>query len=151
MTRDAILEKLTDILNTPPRDGRDVIYGLVKIRKMIEHDAQASYYWVLRFFCDWALHTKLTRDLAQRIMTILDERLGHHVQGAPESLDSDGMAWELFSFTLFVRQLLDFFQQHGLPKVWVEDWSTWQRVCALYGDVAANRHPGQVGYSHSPP
>jgi len=132
MTRNEIAEELFDLMNKPPERKQDVVHALVQIRKILEYDCEKNT--ALRFYCDWALHTKLDRSGAKHILGILDERLGRYRPWSPESIDPDGKVSEILSFNLLQRYLLDFSQRNDLPTVWSEDWFAWQKTITLYGE-----------------
>jgi len=74
MGRTAIEEKLTHHLSSrgPLTESR-IVYILVETRKLLELQDELGKYPTLRFFCDWALHTTLSRAGAQRILQLFDQ------------------------------------------------------------------------------
>lgn len=135
MTRSAIHEELSSLMNVPPSDRRDLSHALSRIRKVLEHDGAKGTSWTLVFFCDWILHTKLDRDAARKVLTTLDERLGRVVPGQPESIDPDGMVMNILSFELFRLTLWKFLGANDLPTVWVADDFVWRKTAILYGEL----------------
>jgi len=75
MGRTAIEEKLTHHLsNKGPLTEARVVYILVETRKLLELHDELDKYPTLRFFCDWALHSKLSHSrTTQPILRIFDE------------------------------------------------------------------------------
>ncbi|HXX17956.1 MAG TPA: hypothetical protein VEJ46_01000 [Candidatus Acidoferrum sp.] len=134
MTRNEIAEELFELMNKPPERKQDVVHALVQIRKILEYDGERDAFSALRFYCDWALHTRLDRRGAKLILGILDDRLGRYQPWIPESIDPDGKVLQILSFNLFQRQLYDFLRRNDLPTVWAEDWFAWQKTIALYGE-----------------
>ena len=53
MTRDAIADELFPLLNEEPTSKERVVYVLLKIRKMLEHDKPTNDYGILNFYCNW--------------------------------------------------------------------------------------------------
>jgi hypothetical protein len=135
MTRSAIHEELSVLMNRPPGDRKDLSHALSRIRKILEHDGAKASCWTLVFFCDWVLHIKLDRHAAREILTVLDERLGRVVPGKPESIDPDGKVMEILSFELLRHHLWKFLAQNQLPTVWVEDDFVWRKTAILYGEL----------------
>lgn len=111
---------------------QDVVYALVEIRKILDYDGYNTDS-VLRFYCDWALHTRLNHRGAQQILNILDQRLGQYRPWSPESIDPDGMVRQILSFNLFQRHLFEFLHRNDLPKLWAEDLFAWQQTIILCG------------------
>ena len=138
MTRSEIAEELFELMNKPPERKQDVVHGLVQIRKILEYDGAKNASPSLRFYCDWALHTKLDRSGAKHILGTLDERLGRYRPWSPESIDPDGKVAQILSFNLFQISLLHFLRRNDLPTVWSEDWFAWQKTITLYGDQVRN-------------
>lgn len=133
--RDAIIRKLESYLAIAPSSEADVVYVLVEIRKILEHDEQAGIFSTLSFYCDWAVHVKLDRRGARQILQLLDDRLGHFDPANPGSLDRDGKALDVLSFGLLREHLHRFCESKGLPTVWTEDEAPWQKFLLLYAEV----------------
>jgi hypothetical protein len=112
-----------------------VVYAIVEIRKMLEHDAQIRQFETLAFFCDWAVHTRLNRYGARQIVTLLDDRLSHFDPAHPGTVDPDGLVHKILSFDLFREQLLEFLRRNDLPTMWAEDDFIWKKFVVLYGEV----------------
>jgi hypothetical protein len=136
VTRSALHEELSSILNVLPSNRRDLSHALSRIRKVLEYDGARGVCWALVFFCDWILHTKLDRKAARKLLTALDERLGRSVPGKPESFDPDGMVLNILSFELFRQHLWNFLETNDLPTVWVADDFVWRKTAILYGELA---------------
>lgn len=134
MTRSEIAEGLFDLMNKPPERKQEVVYALVQVRKLLEHDGNRDEASLLRFYCDWAFHTKLDRRGAAYILRILDERLGQYRRWSPENIDPDGRVGQVLSFDLFNRGLSDFLRRNDLPTVWTKDWFAWQKTIMFYGE-----------------
>ncbi|MBI4459178.1 MAG: hypothetical protein HY648_03840 [Acidobacteria bacterium] len=75
MTRLEITHKLKQALSKPPKNERDVVYILVEIRKLLELTGNEQKYFWLKFFADWACHTKMDRKTAKELLDRLDSEL----------------------------------------------------------------------------
>lgn len=133
MTRDAIADELFPLLNEEPTTKERVVYVLLKIRKMLEHDKKPADYVMLNFFCDWVAHTELSFAGARKVLAMLDERLPTFYR-KPEQWDPDGVVHNILSFHLLRQQLSKFLQGNDLPTRWVEDDFTWIAVVRFYGE-----------------
>lgn len=60
--RDEIQKKLENILNKDKFGENDVNSAIIKIRKLLEVDENT--FEILKFYCDWALHTKINNTKA---------------------------------------------------------------------------------------
>ena len=60
MARDEIIEKLDKFLSDydPINEECQVIYLMVEIRKVIDHERSSTTYPLLKFYGDWAVHTE---------------------------------------------------------------------------------------------
>jgi len=134
MTIHAIAKQLGEHMNKAPADGPGLMYALVKIRKVLEHEKKKTAYWTLTFFCDWTLHTQLEREGAKKILDLLDKRIWSFNPAKPETIDPDGMVSKILSFDLFREHLLGFLKRHDLPTVWAEDEFAWKQTVVLYGE-----------------
>jgi len=134
VTQSAIEAQLRELVNKPPANKQDVVYALVEIRKVLEHANQRKALWTLTFFCDWALHTKLDRAGASKILGMLDARLGRFNPAKRDQFDENGMIHEILSLNLFRQHLLAFLTQNHLPTVWAEDQFAWNKTLMFYGD-----------------
>ena len=128
-----IIEKLTQHMQAFPEREADVVYALAQVRKILEYGEVGDFH-TLQFFCDWALHTRLDRSVAQRMLKTLDGQFRHYDSKKPWAIDPGGKALEIFSFRLFWQQLAKFCEKHELPTVWV-DYLNWKQVVKLYGEI----------------
>ncbi len=129
------MEKLAGHMNKPPATEADVFYALGEIRKVLEHDCERKTSWVLTFFCDWALHTKLEGAGARQILRKLDERLSRFNPAEPGSIDPDGEVSQILSFDLLRGSLFEFCKRNDLPTAWAEDEFWWRKFVVLYGEL----------------
>ena|ERR1041385_655474 len=71
MGRDALHDKLGRALQEPIASEAQVVYIIVELRKLMElngHTEDDSPYFALNFYCSWAVHTKMSRSGAKRIV-----------------------------------------------------------------------------------
>jgi hypothetical protein len=137
MSREQVKDKLTAVLNRPPQDGCEVIYALVKIRKVLEFDNSKRLFPFLNMLCDWVLHTQLAGTGAQQVVGMLDARLIQK-EWKPEDDRDDRGLFDIFSLDLFRHDFRRFLNTQRLPLVWVDDMFAWQEFLVLYGDEVLN-------------
>jgi hypothetical protein len=117
MGRAAIEEKLHRQLSSkaPLTEGR-VVYILVETRKLLELQGELKKYPALRFHCDWALHTRLNRGEAKRILRLFDQAhpLLCSSQTLPQSLNRE--ITDITNLRSFERDFDEFLTDHNLPK-----------------------------------
>jgi hypothetical protein len=121
-------------MNRPPRNSPELVYVLVKIRKFLEHSNLKKQFWMLTFFCDWVLHTKLDRSGARKILEIFDSQLGKFNPAEPDKLHWKDEALKTLSLDVLRDQLLDFLNQSRLPSVWAKDEFVWKDTLRFYGE-----------------
>lgn len=107
MKEDLINQKIRAELNNLPIDTEArVMYLLVQIRKVLEHDTINNT--LLSFYGDWVVHTKLDRKFARQVLKeVADENseFGHHIR----------------SFRLIKGEMANFFQKYYLPTDLVDN------------------------------
>jgi len=72
MGRHAIVDKLDGEFNKGISSQAQVVYVLVEIRKLIEMTHRTDQYLTLVFYCEWALHSRLDRTGALRLLQKFD-------------------------------------------------------------------------------
>ncbi|HXM97186.1 MAG TPA: hypothetical protein VN982_01790 [Candidatus Dormibacteraeota bacterium] len=140
MTRSAIAEELWSLLNGEPQKKGDVVHVLVQIRNVLEQDGKPAKYAVLKFFCDWVAHPKLTGAGARTVLRMFDEQLPTFF-GKPENVDPQGVVSKILSLDLLRHELLAFFRakENDLPTRWAEDEFTWKTVVQFYGQQVLDK------------
>lgn len=128
-----ILEKLNSFLrkHSPPKEECDVVYLLVEIRKILDHE-NSEKYPILRFYSDWAVHTrkdKKTKEI-KKVMESIYKEIVLREQNASYII----MNPAIISFADFKELRIEigsFLNDHGLPEGLVlEDWKTFKRFLA---------------------
>jgi hypothetical protein len=72
MSQSTIFSKLERELQLDITTERQVVYILVEIRKAIEQAGELAKYFALDFYCSFALHTRMSRAGARRILERFD-------------------------------------------------------------------------------
>ncbi len=77
MAREEIIEKLNEFLNNhiPLTEECHAVYLMVEIRKILDHKrttGQSEDFSLLRFYCDWTVHTEKTK-ITDNMKKIMDE------------------------------------------------------------------------------
>ncbi len=137
MGRAAIEEKLDRHLSSKaPLTEARVVYILVEIRKLLEmlerQEEEDNYPW-LRFYCDWALHTKMDRKAAQRILCLFDRV--HPLLCANQTLPHglEQQITEITNLRLFERDFDQFLTDYNLSKDILHD--RWTKFVHSYAAV----------------
>jgi len=134
LTRKAIELQLATYMNRPPKNAAEIVYVFVKIRKFLEHSNLRNKLWMLTFFCDWLLHTKLERNGARRILEMFDNKLERVNPAEPNRLYWKDDVLKILSLDILRNQLTDFLCQNHLPSVWAQDDFAWKEALGFYGE-----------------
>lgn len=138
-----ILRKLHDEFQQKIRSERQVVYIMAQIRKVIEDDEKFE---VLKFHCDWVMHSRLDRRSAKELLDKLNSRYDdvHGANGTPEAIKKLGQELGLEALH---AEFHKFLKQHGLDdsfcnaEWWFGFLSYYLRViqdCPLGGEAQAD-------------
>jgi len=133
--RDAIVEKLSRHLSSPPSSEADVVYAFVQVRKLMERSNAASMYPRLKFFCDWVVHGALAGAEAQQVLIEIDDRLKSHDSRKPWEIDPDGRVGALLSHQELCAELDRYLEAAGVTQIWTKDPALWNKVSGLYSEI----------------
>src|ERR1022692_4292685 len=132
MSKPAIIDKLEKFLNKhmPPNEECLVIYLLVEIRKILEHENNGKYP-LCRFYADWCVHTakdKVTQQIKLIIQGIQKEFFDSIVKGLP--INKEPKLHDFLSMDELRKELRGFLQDHGLPDSIIEraNWVGFQSL-----------------------
>jgi hypothetical protein len=133
----ALLEKLNkELLSTAELTEARVVYMLVCARKLMELSNQKGRFPSLNFYCNWALHSKLTRRDAIDVIKLFD-----NVEDAVERADIQAehtarMALHrtIYGFNLGT-DFESFLKVHGLPSDVLEPGRRWLHFLDVYSRI----------------
>jgi len=131
-------EKLAkELACTEPLTEPRVVYMLVCIRKLMELDG--SRFSALRFHCDWALHTRLDRKEAVRIIKMFDDleqalRIGDKARTETARAELH----RIVNYSAFRRELKQFLESHKLSPDLSVDAGRWTRFWDVYLHVISD-------------
>jgi hypothetical protein len=116
--------------NEPLTEAR-VVYMLVCVRKLMELDGINLP--SLRFHCDWALHSRLDRKEAVRIIKMFDD-LEHALRAGDEATinAARGELHKTVNYSVFRKELGQFLKKHKLPTELSVDAKRWTRFWDVY-------------------
>lgn len=139
MARSEIIEKLSTFLNKNKTFNEEchVVYLLVEIRKILEHDNEREYK-LLKFFCDWTVHTKKDRSMGG-IVNIVSEidRLVSSVDKI--TTEQNEQILKFLEMKELRRELSQFFPSRFLPDNLTEDDLTWSTFVDTLAQVLSGQ------------
>jgi hypothetical protein len=125
MARHSIVDKLYLELQRPIETEMQVVYILVELRKMLEHDGKKKQYPVLNMYGNWAVHTKLSgSDIADRIVRLCDQVTYRKINENVD-IDIENEFVAFFDESLLRRELQAFLEEIGLPTEICTDTAKW--------------------------
>jgi hypothetical protein len=127
MAESEIIRKLRIELNKEVTTEPQVVYILAEIRKLLEQQdlLHSSDYEYLVFHCDWALHSKLDRRMAKKVLADVDRT---NVQILPDMKFEDLPEQikiefnKLANLELLREELERFFANNSLPSI-KDNWN----------------------------
>src|ERR1035437_6707259 len=110
---DEVERKLRLELNRTLKSEAQVCYALVLARKLLEREPTSSEhetpnteaFTTLRFFCNWALHIKLTSARAARLLKEFDSQVPAMLEGAHDNVSNLKSA-KLFKIFDFMKDFM---------------------------------------------
>jgi hypothetical protein len=135
MARPAIVEKLERHLRQEMTTESSVVYFLVGVRKLLEHDKSKAQFQVLNFYCNWAVHTKLdSSPIADEIIRLMDDLQAYMVSASETPVSTDDLQALLDQSSLRM-EIATFFKHVGLPDAVCGSNAYWNKFQRLLGAV----------------
>jgi hypothetical protein len=140
MGQHAIVEKLWGELKQEITTERQVVYILAETRKYLEITDKRDALFALYFYCCWALHTRMKREGAARILQRFDEALEYAVENRATALNElpPKIREDLqntMGYVKFLEQLQEFIRSEDLPGILLSDPYRWATFLSLYTEV----------------
>jgi hypothetical protein len=144
MARHSIIEKLALHLGKPVATEPDVVYLLVELRKMLEHDNTKGTFPVLNFHCNWVVHTTLSDSaIAEKIVGHFDElpNLLENVRNGHLPIPAE--MERLINQEQLKKELGECLESYGLPTtVCSNDWIQFSdALCRVIEDCPLQIRP----------
>lgn len=139
MGQHSIIEKLGSELTLPLTRESQVLYLMAEIRKYIEHEHEKDKgaYRLLEFFCNWALHIRISRPhQADNIRIFLDAFDLEPGVSMEQYLRSDFFN-PIMHLEVLKRELTHFLNQHSLQLKLAEDQRTWLRFIYFFTSIVS--------------
>jgi hypothetical protein len=138
MSKPEIIRKLAEELDRGITTEVQVVYVLAGVRKLIERDHIENRYADLRFHCDWALHSSMSRAAAKAILRQFDAAYPLlRDSGKLHELPSE-LRYEIDRISKmrsFNKELAEFLDAYGLPPLTKNRPDGWTHFLHLYTKV----------------
>ncbi len=133
---DSLINKLKKFLSDhdPVTEECHVVYLLVEIRKLMDRiECKEDKYKILRFYCNWALHTKKSRqlDVISSVVTGIEESIfGGHASPDGQFWPSGNSHVQFIYKKELQQNMTKFFSKYSLPTdIFTTD--KWKRFISL--------------------
>jgi len=131
MSKNDIVEKLTESLKSPIDSECRVVYVLVEVRKLLERDRVSGDFMSLKFCCDWAAHANLSWGPARAFVKEIDD-LFAKLPGSENVEPAVGGLGEIMYLSRFREQLQSCLTLYKVPTAAFDDEQKWQEFLGLY-------------------
>lgn len=145
MARDAIIEKVNRELTKDITSEVQVVYIMAEIRKLLERDRTKPAYPSLNFYCNWALHTRLSNsDVADKVVGAFDRaaQFDAQVNSVAAGQTVPNLDWTLLEqlnatieLEAFYIELKAFAQAYGISGKLLTDDVEWLTFMSHYAGV----------------
>ena len=138
MTTPDIIGKLREQIEAGVTTEVQVVYLMAGIRKLIERDEAQDHYPLLRFHCDWALHSRMDRAGARRLLKIFDEahlNFKNKLEWSDLPKPVQHALDEIAKMRGFEKEFERFVDEYGLPQLTRDHRDGWVRFLRLYAKV----------------
>lgn len=126
---DELLTKMHGRIDAGITCEEDLLFLLVKMRKLLERKELKRDYPVLLFYCDWSVHAVMDRHGARDMVRRVDELIDRYLDGNRDTLREVAALLSLDGLRSEIRR---FCGQFGLPPYVVTDDDTWNRFRELF-------------------
>jgi hypothetical protein len=135
-----IARKLNTLLeiHQPLTEECQAVYLVVEIRKYLDQlDARGSNFKLLRFYCDWAVHTRKDRHLAH-IAPVIEEMYSNARQEIQGKV-AQGSAVTFMYFTALRSEMRTFFESVGIDTRLTNNDELWTAYAKLMASILADQ------------
>lgn len=142
MGRTEIIKKLNDFLRThdPLTEECQVVYLMVEIRKVIDHEKSDATYPLLKFYGDWTVHTEksyITPEI-KRVMEAMYKTAETDI--ANPALRKAGSPIIQFAYMEGLGQeMKSFLENHGVDPYLTQEKSRWLEFVKLLVKILENQ------------
>lgn len=120
---DELISKIERRLGGGITAEEDVVYLMVKIRKLLERKNLKAEYPVLLFYCDWSLHASMDRRGANEMLNAIDALVGSYL------IRGDGTAVgelsDLLSLRVLREEICRLLEHCGVSDSTIRDEEAW--------------------------
>lgn len=142
MARSEIIEKLNTFLSqhNPLEEECHVVYFMVEIRKILDHESSSSEYPLLKFYSDWTVHIEkdyispeMKRIMEDMYQTALNEIAN------PASAKAMSPVMDFAYMKALGKEVKKFLESHNLDSTLADKEDKWIKFVQLLIKVLENQ------------
>jgi len=142
MARDEIVEKLNNFLTShnPVTEECQIVYLMVEVRKIIDHEKSNKKYPLLKFYSDWTVHTEkdyVTPEM-KKMMEVMYKTAEIEIENP--ALRKAGSPIMQFAYMEGLgKETKDFLENHGMDSTLTTQKDKWLAFIMLLVKVLENQ------------
>lgn len=121
---DELLAKMRRRIEVGVACEEDLLFLLVKMRKLLERKKLEEDFPVLLFYCDWSVHATMDRQRAKQMLQLVDELIDRHRNGNTDALRETALLLSLAGLRV---EIAKFCKKFDLPLYLISDEDAWDR------------------------
>lgn len=142
MAREEIIEKLNKFLigHNPLIEECHIVYLMVEIRKVIDHEKSSVTYPLLKFYSDWTVHTEKDH-ITPEIKQMMEEMYKTaEMEIKNPALRKTGSPIMLFAYMdRLGQEMKSFFEKHAIDPSLAQEKNRWLEFVQLLVKVLENQ------------
>jgi hypothetical protein len=142
MARDEIVKKLDKFLidHNPMIEECQIVYLMVEMRKVIDHEKSSSTYPLLKFYGDWTVHTEkdhITTEIKQ-MMTMMYQTAEADIKN-PAFRKAGSPIMQFAYMEGLSQEMKSFLEDHGIDSYLATEENKWLEFVKLLVKVLENQ------------
>ena len=142
MARSEVMEKLNAFLlqHNPLEEECHVVYFMVEIRKILDHENNNSKYPLLKFYSDWTVHTEKTHISSEikKMMNKIYQTASDEIAN-PTSTQARSPIMQFAYMEELGKEIKQFLESHGLNLAIASEKDKWIKFIQLLIGVLENQ------------
>ena len=140
MAEDEIIGKLQKFLNEDISVDNEccVVYLMVELRKLLDHQDIRDNYLTLRFYCDWTVHIQKDRNMAgiSEIAEKIDKLVPRN-----KTLDSKtaDYVFDFLRMSKLRAEMANFLKANNIPLGRLKEDNDWRTFASTLGEVLSGQ------------
>jgi len=131
--KDIILKNISNVLKSGIDTKEKTLYLLAEIRKTLELDDKKT---ILKIYCDWALHSKLTHEkTTEHFSNKLEKEIDYKIDIKEITDNLKSNQSNFFKLNELKKELKEFFLENSRPCELVNSSNNWFKFIELLSEL----------------